>query len=81
MEISSEESNDTSEEWDDKSEEFFRSSLRNKKYPPRKFEFPRWIFWRANAYRMIWSIGGEGLLPLDKLVGVVSYLYDVGSLW
>lgn len=33
------------------------------------------------TYAMIWAMGGEGLLPLDKLVGGVSYLYDVGSLW
>ena len=39
MKNSSEESDETSEEWNDKSEEFFRSSLGKEKTPPRKLDF------------------------------------------
>ena len=44
MEISSEESNETSEEWNDKSEEFSNASLKNEKYPARNLKFLGWRF-------------------------------------
>ena len=62
--------------------------MENKKYPRGDLIFSTWISVEAVTscdalltYVMIWTISGEGLLPLDKLVGGISYLYDVGSLW